>query len=191
MLPEAGEVTVLLRAWRNGDAEAFDSLVPMVYRELHNIAVHHMKAENSEHTLSPTALLHEAFIRLVQSQANPDWQDRKHFFVIAAKAMRRLLIDHARRKHAARRDPQNADPDDLLVATPASNPWNVIDLDRALTRLASLEPRRAKMLELRHFGGLDMAEIADATGVSRATVSREVRVAEAWLAREIRASEQT
>jgi RNA polymerase sigma factor (TIGR02999 family) len=184
MSDEAGEVTQLLRAWQNGDASALDALVPLIYRELHNLAVWQMNGEKPGHTLSPTALLHESFLKLVQSEANPTWQDRKHFYVVASKAMRQLLIDYARRKRAGKRNPDNA----ALVGSEIQHPspWNVLDLDRALNRLAEQEPRRAKMLELRYFGGLDMDEIGEVLDLSKSTVSRELRVTTAWLSREIK-----
>ncbi len=176
----AGEVTKLLRSWRDGDAAALDTLTPLIYRELHKIAASQMRLEAQGHTLTPTGLLHEAFLKLVQSGSQPDWQDRKHFFVVAAGAMRQLLVDHARRRGAGKRSATPA-PE----ATPLAQ-HDVIDLDRALHKLAAEDARRAQMLELRYFGGLGMVEIAEALDCSAATISRELRVTEAWLAREIR-----
>jgi RNA polymerase sigma factor (TIGR02999 family) len=183
MAQEEG-VTELLQAWRNGDSNAFDALVPLVYRELHKLAEWQMSGENVSHTLSPTALLHESFLKMMQSGSSPDWQNRKHFFVVASKAMRQLLVDHARRKRAGKRDSGNMPAGSGVHV--AGAPWDVIDLDRALATLHGQEPRRARMLELRYFGGLDLREIADVMDLSTATVSRELRVTEAWLAREIR-----
>ena len=177
---DAGEVTKLLRSWRGGDAAALDSLTPLIYRELHKIAVSQMHLEAQGHTLTPTGLLHEAFLKLVQSGSQPDWQDRKHFYVVAASAMRQLLVDHARRRGASKRLASPAP-----MATPPAK-HDVIDLDRALIKLAGESARRAQMLELRYFGGLGLVEIAEALDCSAATVSRELRVTEAWLAREIR-----
>jgi len=186
-MSSAGDVTQLLRAWRGGDSAAFDALIPLIYQELHLVASAQMRNESSGHTLSPTALLHESFLKMMQSGSTPDWQDRKHFFVVAARAMRRLLVDHARRKSAVKRT--NADAVNGLPASLAvfSNPAvDVVDLDRVLAALHEQAPRRAQMLELRYFGGLGLAEIAEVTECSTATVSRELRVTEAWLARELR-----
>ena len=186
-MPLEGDVTQLLRAWRNGDSSAFEALVPLVYRELHSLAEFQMRAERAEHTLSPTGLLHESFLKLMQSGSVPDWQDRKHFFVVASRAMRQLLVDHARRRGAAKRDSVLAANDMAagLIQLPGA-PWNVVDLDRALVRLQDQDARRARMLELRYFGGLNLGEIAEVLEVSTATISRELRVTEAWLAREIK-----
>ena len=133
-MPEGGgEITRLLRAWREGESGALDSLIPLVYEELRRLAASQMRTENPGHTLSPTGLVHESFVKLVEQKHTPDWQDRKHFFVVAAKAMRRLLMDHARRKHALKRD-SGASAGWAQVQMPGA-PWDVIDLDRALNRL--------------------------------------------------------
>jgi RNA polymerase sigma factor (TIGR02999 family) len=187
-MPEEDDVTGLLRAWRGGDSSALDSLVPIVYRELHKLASFHMRAESAGHTLSPTGLVHESLLKLIQSGSSPDWQDRKHFFVVAARAMRQLLVDHARKKRAGKRDAGAAMALDR-VQLPSTAPWDIIDLDRTLARLHEQEPRRAKMLELRFFGGLALDEIAEVMEVSASTISRELRLTEAWLAREIRGGE--
>ncbi len=186
-----GEVTKLLQSWREGNSAALDALTPLVYRELHKIAVSHMKREKAAHTLSPTALVNETFLKLMQSDSPPNWQDRKHFFVVAAGAMRRLLVDHARAKRTSKRggDPiLEPIPDSLAAAAP---PFDLIDLDRALARLAHDDARRAQMLELRYFGGLDLTEIAALLDISVATVSRQLRLTEAWLTREMRGSPAT
>jgi RNA polymerase sigma factor (TIGR02999 family) len=174
-----------LRAWRGGDSSAFDALIPLVYQDLRRLASFQMRSESPEHTLSPTGLLHESFLKLMQSSTPPDWQDRKHFYAVAARAMRQLLVDYARRKHAGKR---TADP---VIGAGSSGvaeapDGDLVDLDRALTRLHEDQPRRAQMLELRHFGGLDLKEIAEVLDTSVPTVSRELRVAEAWLAHELR-----
>jgi RNA polymerase sigma factor (TIGR02999 family) len=153
------------------------------------MAANQMRSENPGHTFSPTGLVHESFLKLVEGRDTPDWQNRKHFFVVASKAMRQLLVDHARRKHARKRDPglpvDWADQVQMHVA-----PWDVIDLDRALNRLERNEPRMARAVELRFFGGLNLDEIATTMDVSAPTISRELRLAEAWLAREIRGDPQ-
>jgi RNA polymerase sigma factor (TIGR02999 family) len=184
----SGDITQLLQAWHGGDAAAFDALVPMVYQELHRVAAAQMRAENAGHTLSTTALLHESLLKLMQSNSLPEWQNRKHLYVVAARAMRRLLVDHARKKRAAKRDagPLAASLPDSLSAAPTQPAVDVIDLDRVLASLYEESPRRAQMLELRYFGGLDLAEIATISDCSLSTVSRELRFTEAWLAREIR-----
>jgi RNA polymerase sigma factor (TIGR02999 family) len=188
-MPEEGEITRLLRAWGGGDAGALRTLIPFVYEELRRVAASQMRAENPGHTLSPTALVHESFLKLVEGKDTPNWQDRKHFFVVASKAMRQLLVDHARRKHAHKRDPGGPAEWAAQVQMPGA-PWDVIDLDRALKRLERDEPRMARAVELRFFGGLNLDEIAATIQVSAPTISRELRLAEAWLAREIRGEPQ-
>jgi RNA polymerase sigma factor (TIGR02999 family) len=183
-----GEVTKLLRAWRGGDAAAFDALVPLVYRELHKIASAQMRGEDQGHTLSPTGLLHESFLKLMQTGSSPDWQDRKHFYVVAAGAMRRLLVDHARRKKSMKRSAAGGVNPGFVIET---NPkYDLIDLDRLLVGLAREAPRRAQMIELRYFGGLSIEEVADVLGCSMATVGRELRVSEAWLAVQLRRGQE-
>jgi RNA polymerase sigma-70 factor, ECF subfamily len=177
----------MLRAWREGDAHAFESLIPLVYEELHKVAVAQMRFENPGHTWTPTGLLHESFLKLMQTDSPPDWQDRKHFYVVASRAMRQLLVDHARRKSAAKRA---GDPGaEISTGSPRSEPAapaDVIDLDRALTALHEESSRRAQFLELRHFGGLDLAEIASVFDCSVSTVSRELKLTEAWLAHRLK-----
>ncbi|BDC48346.1 DNA-directed RNA polymerase sigma-70 factor [Bryobacterales bacterium F-183] len=187
-MPESGEVTALLRQWRAGDAHAFDVLVPLVYDQLRRIAAKYMRSENSGHTWSVTGLLHESLVKLMQSESSPEWQDRKHFFVVASRAMRQLLVDHSRRKSAAKRS-GGAALDQLQLGPVESplGPADIIDLDRVLASLQQQEPRRASMLELRYFGGLTIAEIAEILGSSTATVSRELKMTEAWLASQLRA----
>ena len=181
-MADGGEITRLLRAWYGGEPGALEALMPLVYEELRRLAAGQMRSEHPGHTLSPTALVHESFLKLAGEKRTPDWQDRKHFFVVAAKAMRQLLVDHARRKHARKREP---DAWVGQVQLPGA-PWDVIDLDRALNRLEQSDSRMAKAVELRFFGGLNLEEIAGAMDISAPTVSRELRLAEAWLAREIR-----
>jgi len=184
-MADGGEVTRLLRAWRGGDSSAFDALIPLVYQDLRRLASYQMKSESPEHTLSPTGLLHESFLKLMQSSTPPDWQDRKHFYAVAARAMRQLLVDYARRKHAVKR---TADPviGDGSGGVAEGADGDLVGLDRGLSRLRVDRRRRAQMLELRDFGGLDLKEIAEVLDTSIPTVSRELRVAEAWLAHELR-----
>ena len=173
-------VTQLLQAWQHGDRAAGEQLVPLVYAELRRIARRRLQAERDGHTLQPTALVNEAWLRLMQLH-DLNLQNRVHFYALAAQAMRRILVDHARKRHASRRGsraehvPLDADmaaplPDDRLVA-----------LDEALDRLATLEPRHARVVELRYFGGLSLDEVSGVLGISTGTIKRDWRTARAWL----------
>jgi RNA polymerase sigma factor (TIGR02999 family) len=184
-MADGGEITQLLRAWRRGEPDALEALIPMVYQELRRVAASQMRVESLGHTLTPTGLVHESFLKLVEQEQTPEWQDRRHFFLVASRAMRQLLVDHGRRKHARKRDAAAPAEWADRVQMPGA-PWDVIDLDRALDRLERSEPRMAKAVELRFFGGLNLDEIAEAMEVSAPTISRELRLAEAWLARDIR-----
>jgi RNA polymerase sigma factor (TIGR02999 family) len=166
-----GDVTQLLKDWRQGRRDALDGLLPLIYGELRQMARRHLAGE-PRHTLQPTELVHEAFIKLVDQRA--DWQNRVHFYGIAATCMRRILVDHARRKRAAKR-PQAAAAVDLDdAALGASRPMDtILAVDEALTRLAAVNPRHAQIAELRFFGGLDVNEIAEVIGMSEATVTRD------------------
>lgn len=178
-------VTQILLEWRSGNEEALKQLMPVVYDELRRLAARYMRSERREHTLQPTALVNEAYIRLVEMKVS--WQDRAHFFAVAARLMRRLLVDHARANHRAKREGNVAmlSLDDAAEVScgPASN---VIAVDEALTRLAEFDPRKSEILELRYFGGMSNEEVAEALGVSRATVQRDLRLAKAWLVRELK-----
>jgi RNA polymerase sigma factor (TIGR02999 family) len=181
-MPGAGEVTALLRAWRAGDRSAEDSLLPLVYGELRRRAVHCLARERPGHTLQPTALVHEAYLRLVD-QEQAAWQDRAHFFAIAARLMRQILVDHARRRASAKRG-RGREPVPLelagdLAAEEAAA--DLVALDDALTALAEFDPEGARLIELRFFGGLSLVETAEALGVSRPTVVRRWRAVRAWL----------
>lgn len=182
-------VTQILLEWRSGNEGALELLMPMVYDELRRLAGRYMRSERREHTLQPTALVNEAYIRLVDMKVS--WQDRAHFFAVAARLMRRLLVDHARAHHRAKRDGELAklSLDDALevAVSPASD---VIAVDEALTRLAEFDSRKSEILELRYFGGLSNEEVAEALAVSRATVQRDLRLAKAWLIRELRKSDK-
>jgi RNA polymerase sigma factor (TIGR02999 family) len=180
------DVTGLLRRWSEGDAQALEKLMPLVYQELRDLAARYLRSERSGHTLQPTALVHEAYLRMV-GQRDVVWQNRAHFFGIAAQMMRRVLVDHARRKKAAKRDAgtlrvdlggesgeERVDRDAELLA-----------LDRALKDLEGLDPRQARIVELRFFGGLTVEETAEVAGISTATVKREFRTARAWLRHEL------
>jgi len=189
-LPEGGpgsDVTVLLRRWSDGDAAALDALLPTVQDELHRLARSYMRREREGHTLEPTALVHEAYLRLVD-QRDVQWASRGHFFAIAAQAMRRVLVDHARGHLAAKRG--GGAERVTLSGVPDVGPvadLDVMALHRALDRLAALDQRQARVVELRTFGGLSVDETAAVLGISPATVKREWATARLWLARALTA----
>jgi len=184
------DVTGLLRRWSEGDPQALESLMPLVYEELRRLAASYLRSERPGHTLQPTALVHEAYLRMV-GQKNVLWQNRGHFFGIAAQMMRRILIDDARRRSAAKRDggPLRVDLD-VLENGEASvdRAAELLALDSALERLETLDPRQGQIVELRFYGGLTVEEAAEVIGISTATVKREFRIARAWLRRELDAS---
>jgi RNA polymerase sigma factor (TIGR02999 family) len=180
-----GEVTQLLLAWSRGDALALESLIPLVYEELHRLAERSLSREGAGHTLQPTAVVHEAYLRLVD-QKRASWKSRGHFFAVAAQTMRRLLIDHARRRNAEKRGGEATRiPLDAAGASASSRDADVIALDLALKKLATLNDYQARVVELRYFGGLTLEETAEALGASPSTVGRAFRVARAWLHREL------
>jgi RNA polymerase sigma-70 factor, ECF subfamily len=179
------DVTRLLLAWRDGDAAALDQILPVIYAELHGIARAYMRRERPDHTLQPTALLHEAYLRLVD-QTRITWRGRAHFIAIAATMMRRVLINHARDLGAAKRGSGGrkvALTEALEV--PEQREVDLLALDAALRQLEALDPRQSKIVELRFFGGLEVTEVAEVLSLSTATVKREWAVARAWLRREI------
>ena len=183
---DPGEVTRLLRAWRGGDAVAHEELLRRVYDELKRMAAAQMRRERGGHTLQPTALVHEAFMRLL-GQTRVDWRDRTHFFGIAAAMMRRVLVDHARARLADKRAHQKVTltGGTELFADEALPPEKLLDLDRALDRLAASFPRAASVVELHFFSGLEFAEVAAALEVAPRTVMRDWAFARAWLRREL------
>jgi RNA polymerase sigma factor (TIGR02999 family) len=174
-------VTQLLLAWSDGDNEALEKLMPLVYGELKLLAERRLRRERSGHTLEPTALVHEAYLKLIdQKQAR--WRNRAHFFAIAAQAMRRILVDHARARQSEKRgggDQKLSFDEAIDVSDQRVN--QMVALDDALEALAELDPQKSRVVELKYFGGLSLEEIAEALGVSRATVIREWRMAKAWL----------
>jgi RNA polymerase sigma factor (TIGR02999 family) len=177
------DVTQLLVEWANGDKQALDDLTPLVYKELRRLAASHLRKERSSHTLQPTALVHEAYLRLVD-QKNPDWQNRSHFFGVASQLMRRILVDHARKRQADKRAVQRVSLEDA-VSFQKERSRELLALDAGLISLEKLDPRKCRAVELRYFGGLSMEEIAQTLDISAVTVRRDLRMAEAWLNREM------
>lgn len=179
-MPDSTPVTRLLLDWRGGDDRALDDLLPLVYEELRGLARRHMAGEADGHTLEPTALVHEAWVRLVD--ADIAWQDRAHFFAAASRMMRRLLVDHARARSRQKRggDRARVTLQAADVVTPPLD-LDILALDEALEALAAEDPRKGRAVELRYFGGMNLEEIAEVTGVSIATVHRDLRMATAWL----------
>ena len=180
-----GDVTALLRAWSAGDASARDRLVPLVYGELRRRAAAHLRRERPGHTLQPTALVHEAYLRLID-QDRAVWEDRAQFFRVASQMMRRILIDRARAHLMQKRSGRWARVTlGEAVALASGGEVDLLDLDRALERLAAFDPRMSEIAELRFFGGLTVAETSTLLGVSRATVERDWEAARAWLFNEL------
>ena len=184
--PEGGEVTRLLLAWNEGDASAVERLMPLVYAELRTIAERHFRRERAGHTLQPTAVVHEAYFRLVD-QTRVTWKNRGHFFAVASQAMRRILVDHARARETDKRGGRGRRVTlDVGVLSPEPiEDMDFIALDEALTRLKSLDGAQAQIVELRFFGGLSIDETAQVLDTSASSVKREFRSAKAWLFREL------
>jgi RNA polymerase sigma-70 factor (ECF subfamily) len=179
----AGEITALLLQWRGGNREAFDRLIPLVYSELRVIASRRLARERRDVALHTTALIHEAYLKLVGQRA--DWQNRAHFFAIAAQLMRRIVVDAARRRQTSKRGSGGVTLtlEDVAAPDPAVATVDVLALDSALDELERLDPDQGRLVELRFFGGLTVEETAEALGVSAATVKREWAVAKGWLYR--------
>jgi len=176
------DVTRLLAELQRGAPDAADQLAPLVYAELHQLAVHAMRRESDGHTLQPTELVHEAFVRLM-GQRSVDWRNRSHFYGIASQMIRRILIDHARKRRTAKRDHGIRVTLDESVGTSANESLDLLALEDALLQLEAADPRQARVVELRFFGGLDIPETAEALGVSPATVKRDWAFARAFLLR--------
>jgi len=184
------EVSLLLKAWREGDPGAQDELMPLVYDELHRIARRHMAREHSGHTLQTTALVNEAYLRLVNAKS-VQWQDRAHFFALCAQMMRRILVDHARSRARLKRGGLALKvPLDESLAVAAKREVDLVKLDDALQALAALDNRKARAVELRYFGGLSVEETAEVLGVSVSTLMNDWKMAKAWLSRELDRSEK-
>lgn len=181
MSPTPGEITQLLLDWSSGDREAFDRLAPLVYDELRNLAHRYMRRERPGHTLQTTALVNEAYIRLID-QKSVRWQNRAHFFAIAAGMMRRILVDYARRRLYEKRggDAHQVSLDEAAVLAP-ERAADLVAIDEALMSLAAHDPRKSEIVTLRFFGGLSIEEVAEVLAISRTTVQREWRAAKAWL----------
>jgi RNA polymerase sigma factor (TIGR02999 family) len=177
------DVTRLLVQWACGNKEALDDLTPLVYMELRRLAASHLRRERKSHTLQPTALVHEAYLRLVD-QKNPNWQSRSHFFGVAARLMRQILVDHARRRQADKRAAIEVSLEEV-VSFERHRAGNLLALDASLDALEKVDPRKCRAVELRYFGGLSMDEIATTLDVSAVTVRRDLRMAEAWLHRDM------
>ncbi|MGA8182916.1 MAG: sigma-70 family RNA polymerase sigma factor [Terriglobia bacterium] len=186
----SNEVTLLLRAWGEGDVQALDRLAPIVYQELHRIARGYMARERTDHTLQTTALVNEAYVRLVDAR-QVTWQDRAHFFAVCARAMRRILVDHARSRGYVKRGGGKLHVQfDEAFGMEWSADSNLLELDEALDRLSALDPRKARVIEMRFFGGLSVEETAEALGISPETVMRDWKLARAWLYRELSADQR-
>ncbi len=186
MSQPSNNVTQLLREWNSGSNEALDKLLPIIYEELRARAARYLRRERPGHTLQTTALVHEAYLRLAGAQDLP-WQNRTHFFAIAATVMRRILVEHARKKAASKRGGAGImlTLDESLTVTDRAEGVDVIAVDQALDRLAAVDAQQARVVELRFFSGLSVEETAEALGVSPRTVKRDWAVAKAWLHREL------
>ncbi len=178
-------ITQLLVNWRSGDKSALDQLLPLIYQELRRLAESYLRRERSDHTLQPTALIHEAYLRLIDRD-HPEWESRTHFYGVTSRLMRQVLIEHARRHSAVKRGGQDRKVtlEEAVIFSPGRTA-EMLALDEALNRLSDFDDRKVRVIELRYFGGLGVEEIAKALDISVATVRREMRLAEAWLRREL------
>jgi RNA polymerase sigma factor (TIGR02999 family) len=185
-MASAPDVTTLLIEWSNGERKALEQLLPAVYQELRAIAARQLRNERGGHTLQPTALVHEAYLRLVD-QREADWQNRAHFFGVAAQVMRRILVDHARRRNASKRGGgiERVSLDDEAERLESATELSIALCDDLLNRLGEMDSRLAQIAELRIFGGLTVDQVAHVLGVSVSTAKRDWRSAKAWLAREL------
>lgn len=184
-MTETHDITNLLLAWNKGEESALDRLMPLVEIELHRIASRYMRREDKNHTLQTTALVNEAYLKLIdQRQAN--WQNRAHFFALASKIMRRILLDYAKTQNRAKRggDAVHVDIAEVAVLAPSITE-EIIDLDEALTKLAEFDETKSRIVEMRHFGGLNVEEVAEVLQVAPITVMRHWNLAKAWLRREL------
>ncbi|HNP36760.1 MAG TPA: ECF-type sigma factor [Woeseiaceae bacterium] len=178
------DITGLLRAWSGGDEQALDSLTPLIYDELHRLALRVFAGERPGHTLQPTALVNEAYMQLMK--ADVPWQDRAHFYALSGRLMRRLLVNHANSRNAGKRGGKvvNVTLNEALHAGPDAE-TDLLKLDDALTQLAAVDERKAQLVELQYFGGLSFREMENVTGLSSSTIDRHLRIARAWLKAEL------
>jgi len=183
---ESHDITRILKEWGRGTLEASEVLLPLVYEELHRQAARYLRRERAGHTLQTTALIHEAYLKLID-QRDINWQNRAHFFGIAAQAMRRILVDYAKSRHRAKRGGtgENLPLEMAVQAVSGEKSIDLVALDEALTRLAEFDERQARIVELRYFSGLSVTETAEALHISPATVKSDWRTAKAWLYQEI------
>ena len=180
------DVTKLLLEWSEGDRQSLDKLLPVVYQELRRLAQHYLRQERPDHTLQATALVHEVYLKLIDTKA-VRWENRAHFFAVTAQVMRHILVDLARQRRAQKRGGgQKVAFDETLGVPEDSGTVNLVALDEALDRLAAVDARQGRIIELRYFGGLSTEETAEVLGISSRTVKREWRMARAWLHRELR-----
>ena len=185
-MPQQREITQLLVDWNNGDAAALDNLMPLVEGELRRIAAHYMRRENPGHTLQTTALVNEAYLKLID-QKKAQWQNRTHFFAIAAQLMRRILLDHARSQSRTKRGGGAIRVDfDGVVALSPEKSNDLLALDEALSKLGTFDPLKSRIVELRYFGGLSVEEAAEVLQIAPITVMRHWSLAKSWLRRELR-----
>ena len=183
--PESKDVTTLLLQWSGGERQAFDELMPLVYQQLRHLAAHQLRHERPNHTLHSTALVHEAYLKLID-QRRVQWKDREHFFAVAAQAIRRILVTYARSRNASKRGAGSTLlAFDESIALPDRKDVDLIRLDDALESLARLDPQQARIIELRFFGGLSIQGTAEILEISTSTVNREWGLARAWLHREL------
>jgi RNA polymerase sigma factor (TIGR02999 family) len=187
---QSGEITQLLVAWSHGEETALEMLTPIIYGELRRLAQSYMRQERADHTLQSTAVVHEAFIRLIDQ--NVEWKSRAHFFAIAAKMMRRILVDHARARSTSKRGAgmPRVDVEEQAIESQERS-VDLLALDEALEHLARIDPQRSRIVELRYFGGLSNEESANVLGISPATVQRQWSGAKAWLYRELSGRESS
>ncbi|MCA1622779.1 MAG: sigma-70 family RNA polymerase sigma factor [Acidobacteria bacterium] len=185
-LEKSKEITLMLQEWSGGNRDALDALLPLVYEELRRQASGYLRRERREHTLQTTALIHEAYLKLID-QREVNWQNRAHFFGIAAQAMRRILVDYARKRHRAKRGGIGGDLPlgEAALVVSEERSIDLVALDEALTRLAVFDERQARIVELRYFSGLSIEETAEVLRISPATVKSDWNVAKAWLRHEI------
>lgn len=183
-MPPDSEITILLNRINDGDGKAPEQLLPVVYQELRKLAHGYLQNERPDHTLQATALVHEAYIRMVDWE-NVSWQNRAHFFAVAANIMRKILVDHARQKRAQKRDFRQKLALDEAISFSSENELDLINLDEALNNLGKFDLLQSRLVELRFFGGLTIEETAHVLNISESTVKREWRFAKTWLQREL------